>query len=198
VRRPTPNAARIRVSRDDQSAARVHPELEPAEVIRASSTGSPARQGVGARVRYRFDTAMAKGPSRVLWWLGAITVVFALIGGVVLLFTDANTGAGKTVKDLFLSLVATVDGGGEIGLTGGFTGNWWYLLVSFVLGFGHPADPRAGRRLRTAVPARDVRRDHRRRDCRGGHRDRLAHTGRRRHRSGRPPQPPQGRVGQLR
>jgi voltage-gated potassium channel Kch len=89
-----------------------------------------------ARLRYRFDTAMAKGPSRVLWWLGAVTLVFAVLGGIVLLFTDANTGAGKTVKDFFLSLVATVDGGGEIGLTGGFTGNWWYLLVSFILGFG--------------------------------------------------------------
>jgi Trk K+ transport system NAD-binding subunit len=89
-----------------------------------------------ARLRYRFDSAMAKGPSRVLWWLGAVTVVFAVAGGIVLLSTDANNGAGGAIKDFYLSLVSTVDGGGEIGLTGGFTGNWWYLLVSFLLGFG--------------------------------------------------------------
>jgi Trk K+ transport system NAD-binding subunit len=100
------------------------------------SAVSSVRRRAIARLRYRFDTAMAKGPSRVLWWLGAVTVVFAVIGGIALLFTDANSGAGRTIKDFFLSLVATVDGGGEIGLTGGFTGNWWFLLISFVVGFG--------------------------------------------------------------
>jgi Trk K+ transport system NAD-binding subunit len=89
-----------------------------------------------ARLRYHFDTTMSKGPSRVLWWLGAVTLVFAVAGGIVLLTTDANNGPGGAIKDFYLSLVSTVDGGGEIGLTGGFTGNWWYLLISFVLGFG--------------------------------------------------------------
>jgi voltage-gated potassium channel Kch len=79
---------------------------------------------------------MSKGPSRVLWWLGAVTLVFAVAGGIVLLSTDANNGPGGAIKDFYLSLVSTVDGGGEIGLTGGFTGNWWYLVISFVLGFG--------------------------------------------------------------
>jgi Trk K+ transport system NAD-binding subunit len=94
------------------------------------------RRRVTARFRYRFDTAMAKGPSRVLGWLAAVTLAFAVLGGIMLLFTNVNAGAGRTIKDFFLSLVATVDGGGEIGLNGGFSGNWVFLIVSFIVGFG--------------------------------------------------------------
>jgi Trk K+ transport system NAD-binding subunit len=133
MRRTIHSTAKIRAARSDQPAT---DDLREPAPPKGGAAPARNRRGLGAHVRYRFDTAMAKGPSRVLLWLGAVTVVFAVAGGLVLLSTQANTGAGKTLKDFFLSLVATVDGGGEIGLTGGFTGNAWYLAVSFVLGFG--------------------------------------------------------------
>jgi voltage-gated potassium channel Kch len=95
-----------------------------------------SRHTLRQRWRYRFDQTMAQGPSRALWWLGAITVFFAVIGGVLLLFTTENHGPWHAIRDFFESLVATVNGGGFIGIPNALSGGWVYGLVSFIVGFG--------------------------------------------------------------
>ncbi len=79
---------------------------------------------------------MAQGPSAALWWLGAITLLFAIVGGFLLLFTNENHGPFHAIKDFFESLVATVNGGGFIGIPNSLSGGWVYGLISFFVGFG--------------------------------------------------------------
>lgn len=115
-------------------SARSRPRLDDGAAPAAATSGRDV--SVRDRLRYRFDRTMAQGPSRALWWLGAITLVFAVLGGFLLLLTTVNPGAGRAIKDFFLSLVSTVNGGGFIGVPNGLSGGWIYGLISFIVGFG--------------------------------------------------------------
>ncbi len=90
---------------------------------KAASTGSAgkpvkdrAEGSLGGKLRYKFDTALSKGPSVVITWLGLITlsvIVFAAIVLSVFRLTGVNGGAKKLgVPEAFWqSLVRVLDSG---------------------------------------------------------------------------------------
>lgn len=48
----------------------------------------------GKKLRYRFDTALAKGPWVVVGWLGLLTLMIILVSAVILTLTGLSGVAG--------------------------------------------------------------------------------------------------------
>jgi ion channel POLLUX/CASTOR len=75
-----------------------------------SSTGS-----AGAKLRYRFDAALSKGPSVVISWLGVLTLGIILLSAAVLtVFRVVGVNGGKRLgiaEAFWQSLLRVIDGG---------------------------------------------------------------------------------------
>ena len=91
---------------------------------RASSTGDV---GAGAHLRYRFDTALSKGPSVVISWLGLLTLSLILATALVLTIFRLTGVNGDTdhslgvIEAFWQSLLRVVDAGTFAGDKGWFT-----------------------------------------------------------------------------
>ncbi|MCW3039579.1 MAG: putative secreted protein [Solirubrobacterales bacterium] len=82
------------------------------------------------RLRYAFDTSMARGPSALLGYLGLATAaMIILFAGVTLIFGLTNDGNPATA--LYRALLHSIDSG----YIGNDTGNG-YIVVSIFLTFG--------------------------------------------------------------
>jgi voltage-gated potassium channel Kch len=73
--------------------------------------------GVGARLRYAFDSSMSRGPSALIWYLGgAVLLVVVLFAALILIF-----GAGPThnpITAVYNVLLHTIDTGTQANDTG--------------------------------------------------------------------------------
>ena len=88
--------------------------------------GSSRRHGRRARLRYRFDLALSRGPSVVIGWLGLLTLLIIVVTALVLVvfrLTGVN-GAGEplgAVEAVWQSLLRVVDAGTFAGDTSWIT-----------------------------------------------------------------------------
>jgi hypothetical protein len=87
----------------------------PAQRARPGS----AAPGIGARVRYAFDSSMSRGPNALIWYLGAsVALVVLAFAAIVLVF-----GAGPThnpITAIYNVTLHTIDTGtqaGDVGTT---------------------------------------------------------------------------------
>ncbi|MSV86118.1 MAG: hypothetical protein F2864_11435, partial [Actinobacteria bacterium] len=65
-----------RRGRGEQSATRATSSAASTTGAAASATsGSTQPAGIGARLRYMFDTGLSRGPSVVIGWLGLLTLL---------------------------------------------------------------------------------------------------------------------------
>ncbi|HEY4331128.1 MAG TPA: hypothetical protein VGM78_01110 [Ilumatobacteraceae bacterium] len=69
----------------------------------SSSSGKPAKESVdgsfGAKMRYKFDTALSRGPSVVITWLGLITLSIIIVAAAVLAgFRLSGINGGKRLS----------------------------------------------------------------------------------------------------
>ena len=81
----------------------------------STSKASGPQRSATARLRYKFDTALSKGPSVVIGWLGLITVsiiVFAALIVTAFRVTGVNSGGKLNVVEAFWqSLLRVLDSG---------------------------------------------------------------------------------------
>ena len=77
--------------------------------------GAPRRSSLSARLRYRFDTALSRGPSVVVGWLGLITLaVIAAAALAIAIFRVAGVGGGTRLgffEAFWQSLLRVLDTG---------------------------------------------------------------------------------------
>jgi hypothetical protein len=88
---------------------------------------------VGQRLRYRFDNALAKGPTVVIGWLAAVTVaLFVLFGIVFWAFQVDGINGGPPVSNpvegIWQAMLRVVDAGTFAG-----DADWPVRLLSFVI-----------------------------------------------------------------
>ena len=85
--------------------------------------GQRKKVGLGARLRYRFDAALSRGPSVVITWLGLLTVAIVAIAAVILTIfrlkgIDGEDRKVGIVESFWKSLLRIFDAGtfaGDIG-----------------------------------------------------------------------------------
>lgn len=86
----------------------------------------------GKKLRYRFDTALSKGPWVVVGWLGLLTLVIILVSAVVLTVTGlSGIGGGKSLgpfEAFWQSLLRVLDSGSFAGDT-----NWWTRIITLLV-----------------------------------------------------------------
>lgn len=81
------------------------------------------RAPVGARLRYRFDNAMARGPLVVIAYLALLSLVVVVVAGVVAVLAglDIADGSSESLPEsIWLAMLRTVDAGtftGDVGWT---------------------------------------------------------------------------------
>ena len=87
-----------------------------------ASSPPPERRSLGARVRYRFDAALSRGPSVVIGWLGLLTLAIIALSALLLTligFTGINGGDELGFAEAFWqSMLRIVDAGTFAGDTG--------------------------------------------------------------------------------
>jgi Trk K+ transport system NAD-binding subunit len=81
----------------------------------AANSGKEHRTGLGARIRYRFDTQLSRGPIAVIYWLAVVTLVIVLIAAAVLTILKIHGVGGEPHDDLaqsfWQSLLRVLDTG---------------------------------------------------------------------------------------
>src|SRR5947209_18384142 len=73
-----------------------------------------ARHSRRARLRYRFDNSLARGPMALVAWLAGFVLTVALIGAILLNLLSATFGGslnGSLPEDFWQSVLRTVDSG---------------------------------------------------------------------------------------
>lgn len=90
-----------------------------------------------ARLRYRFDNLMAKGPIALIGGLFVLSVLLIFLVSVVVVATGiAPEGEGGArpsfIEIAWMSLMRTLDAG----TMGGDTGNWFFLAAMFAVTLG--------------------------------------------------------------
>jgi voltage-gated potassium channel Kch len=83
----------------------------------------PPRVGLGARLRYRFDAALSRGPSVVIGWLGLLTLAIIVVAALVLTLFGVGgvNGEGEELgffEAMWQSMLRVVDAGSFAGDTG--------------------------------------------------------------------------------
>lgn len=102
--------------------AAVGGQYAPAAMGRSRArSGTSRHDGVGDRLRYRFDNLLARGVWAVLAWLALVTVAVALVSSVLLRIAGlsfASDEQSSWLEDLWQSLLRTIDPGtmaGDVG-----------------------------------------------------------------------------------
>jgi hypothetical protein len=90
--------------------------VPPTDTTTAPPTETPtSKVGLGAKIRYRFDLALSRGPSVVISWLGLLTLGIIAAAAVVLTvfrITGVNDGGKLNPLDAFWqSLLRVLDSG---------------------------------------------------------------------------------------
>ncbi len=84
------------------------------------------------KLRYRFDTALAKGPWVVVGWLGLLTLMIILVSAVILTLTGlSGVAGGKSLgpfEAFWQSLLRVLDSGSFAGDT-----NWWTRILTLLV-----------------------------------------------------------------
>jgi voltage-gated potassium channel Kch len=97
------------------------PAATPSSVP-STATSPPPRRSLGARLRYRFDAALSRGPSVVIGWLGVLTLAIILFSALILTligFSGVNGGGELGFAEAFWqSMLRIVDAGTFAGDTG--------------------------------------------------------------------------------
>lgn len=104
-----------------------------------STAENPARKrplalspSIGKKLRYRFDTALAKGPWVVVGWLGLLTLFIILVSATVLTLTGlSGISGGKSLgpfEAFWQSLLRVLDSGSFAGDT-----NWWTRILTLLV-----------------------------------------------------------------
>ncbi len=99
----------------------------------SGSSGRPTpRYSPRQRIEYWFDSALSRGPSIVIGWLGLLTLVVIAIGAIVVASTGlsgVNDGEELGIAEaLWQSMLRVVDAGTFAGDSG-----WWTRLVGLVV-----------------------------------------------------------------
>lgn len=99
---------------------------------RSSSASSAPAHSFGARVRYWFDTALSRGPSVVIGWLGLLTVAIIIVAALVMtIFRVSGINGGDKLhlgEAMWQSLLRVLDAGTFAGDT-----RWWTRILSLVV-----------------------------------------------------------------
>ena len=105
-----------RRGRGEQSATRATSSAASTTGAAASATsGSAQPAGIGARLRYMFDTGLSRGPSVVIGWLGLLTLLVILLAALLMTFlglVGVNGGARLGFGEAFWqAMLRVVDAG---------------------------------------------------------------------------------------
>ena len=129
----------------DSPATTVAPKRKPGRPTKAASRGvrkpTTARDrpvtavdgSINARLRYKFDTALSRGPSVVIIWLGLVTLGLIVLTALILtVFRLSGVGGGEEQLGVFeamwQSMLRVVDAGSFAGDTG-----WPTRLVALTI-----------------------------------------------------------------
>ncbi|HVE93343.1 MAG TPA: hypothetical protein VNB24_00375 [Acidimicrobiales bacterium] len=85
-----------------------------------SITRRPARASTGARLRYRFDNAMSRGPMVVIAYLALLSVLIMVVTAVVAVAADLSFAGGNSdgfAESLWQAMLRTIDAGSFAGDT---------------------------------------------------------------------------------
>jgi ion channel POLLUX/CASTOR len=98
-----------------------------------NAKNQPTTPPLKARLRYRFDRALSRGPSVVIGWLGLLTLAIIMVSAVVLtVFRLRGVGGGGSRLQLheafWQSLLRVVDAGSFAGDTG-----WVTRIVTLIV-----------------------------------------------------------------
>ncbi|MBJ7330065.1 MAG: hypothetical protein JHC95_09225 [Solirubrobacteraceae bacterium] len=96
------------------------------------SPAPPQRASLRARLRYRFDTSMARGPSALIGYLGLATVVLVVLFGVIVVLASLGPTENAT-HALYNALLHVIDAG-TIG--GDDTSSPAFIGLQLLLTFG--------------------------------------------------------------
>ncbi|MCX6525495.1 MAG: hypothetical protein NTX58_12170 [Actinobacteria bacterium] len=81
----------------------------------SANSGSTQPAGIGARLRYMFDTGLSRGPSVVIGWLGLLTLLVILLAALLMTFlglVGVNGGARLGFGEAFWqAMLRVVDAG---------------------------------------------------------------------------------------
>jgi ion channel POLLUX/CASTOR len=98
--------------------------------IKGKNSGQP--QTFGKKLRYRFDTALARGPWVVVGWLGLLTLAIIFLSAAILTLTGLNgIAGGKSLgpfEAFWQSLLRVLDSGSFAGDT-----NWWTRILTLLV-----------------------------------------------------------------
>ena len=100
---------------------------------RRSRKNPAQRHSFTARLRYQFDSALSRGPSVVILWLGLLTLALIVLTALVLtIFRLSGVGGGNdhlgVMEALWQSMLRVVDAGTFAGDTG-----WITRVVGFLI-----------------------------------------------------------------
>ncbi len=93
---------------------------------------APRRITLRDRLRYRFDTSMARGPSALIGWLGIATALLVLLFGIVALLGSLGP-TNNPVHALYNALLHVIDPGT---IAGDDTASASFIGLQLVLTFG--------------------------------------------------------------
>ncbi|MFA9273138.1 MAG: hypothetical protein ACEQSX_20850 [Baekduiaceae bacterium] len=96
------------------------------------SAAPPRRVTLRDRLRYRFDTSMARGPSALLGYLGLATVALVVLFGIIVLLVSLGP-TGHPVHALYNALLHVIDPGT---VAGDDTGSPSFVVLQLILTFG--------------------------------------------------------------
>jgi ion channel POLLUX/CASTOR len=115
-----------------------HPGPNPQSSTSKASTSqgkrfvAPPSPSFGKKLRYRFDTALSKGPWVVVGWLGLLTLIIILVSAAILTLTGlSGIGGGKSLgpfEAFWQSLLRVLDAGSFAGDT-----NWWTRVLTLLV-----------------------------------------------------------------
>ena len=124
-------AAPVRRSAGSRQGKAVHRRGRGAAVASGPAKRRRA-EGFGARLRYRFDTALSRGPSVVIGWLGLLTLVLIVVGALVMtVFRLRGVNGGEKLgffESFWQSMLRIVDAGTFAGDT-----SWPTRLLGLVV-----------------------------------------------------------------
>ncbi len=104
-----------RRGRSEQSATSTASQSTAAGSATSAAGGSTQPAGIGARLRYMFDTGLSRGPSVVIGWLGLLTLLVILLAALLMTFlglVGVNGGARLGFGEAFWqSMLRVVDAG---------------------------------------------------------------------------------------
>jgi hypothetical protein len=124
-------AAPVRRSAGSRQGKAVHRRGRGAAVPSGPAKRRRA-EGFGARLRYRFDTALSRGPSVIIGWLGLLTLLLIVVGALVMtVFRLRGINGGEKLgffESFWQSMLRIVDAGTFAGDT-----SWPTRLLGLVV-----------------------------------------------------------------